>query len=215
MEVWSAIDAHRLTVADMLDTLSEEEWHTPSLCPGWTVRDVAAHLTLQQLSLGRIFREIVHAPRLLVAGGMNAITLELAKLHATKPTGEIVAGIRATIGSRRHNFGVTPLETLIDILVHSQDIAIPLNRHLAIPPDAAAMAATRAWRLRFLFRTRKKLRGFRLVATDITWSAGTGTEVTGPITALLLVVTGRHTALKRLSGPGAVALTERALTPRR
>ena len=32
------------------------------------------------------------------------------------------------VGSRRHNVGVTPYETLIDIVVHGQDIAVPLGR---------------------------------------------------------------------------------------
>jgi uncharacterized protein (TIGR03083 family) len=213
-KVWSAIDAQRLSVADLLDSLSEEDCTTPSLCPGWTVRDVAAHLTLQQLSLGRILREIAQAPRLLVAGGLDAMTRELTLRHANQPTDQMIAAIRAMIGSRRHNFGVTPLETLIDILVHSQDIAIPLGRHLPIPPDAAVMAATRAWRLRRFFKMHKKLNGFHLTATDITWSAGEGTVVTGPIAALLLVISGRQVALEQLSGAGAAALTDRVLTPR-
>ncbi|MBP2325732.1 uncharacterized protein (TIGR03083 family) [Kibdelosporangium banguiense] len=214
-QVWHAIDAHRLSVAGLLDDLSEEDWSRPSLCDGWTVRDVAAHLTLQQLRPGRIFREVAQAPRLLVAGGVNAITRELAKQHSSEPTDQIIAAIRATVGSRVHNFGVTPKETLIDILVHSQDIAIPLNRRLDIPPDAAAFAATRAWRLRRLFRTHKKLSGFRLTATDTDWAVGEGTPVTGPITALLLVIAGRQVALRHLTGKGAATLTERVLTPRR
>jgi hypothetical protein len=46
-------------------------------------------------------------------------------------------------GSRRHNFGVTYRETLIDTLIHAQDIAIPLNRRHPMPAEAAAAAATR------------------------------------------------------------------------
>jgi hypothetical protein len=53
------------------------------------------------------------------------------------------------LGSRRHNIGVTPLETLIDILVHGQDIAIPLDRGLGMPPAIAAVAATRALSMRW------------------------------------------------------------------
>ena len=53
-EVWSAIDDQRRRTADLLDQLSEEEWRHASLCPGWTVRDVAAHLTLQELRIGDV-----------------------------------------------------------------------------------------------------------------------------------------------------------------
>jgi hypothetical protein len=41
-EVWAAIDLQRRRTADLLEQLSDEEWRQPSLCRGWTVRDVAA-----------------------------------------------------------------------------------------------------------------------------------------------------------------------------
>jgi len=43
-QVWQVIDAQRRSLADLLDDLSDDEWRRPSLCTGWTVRDVAAHL---------------------------------------------------------------------------------------------------------------------------------------------------------------------------
>ena len=46
--VWGAIDDQRTRTADLLERLSTEQWDHPSLCQGWTVRHVAAHLTLQQ-----------------------------------------------------------------------------------------------------------------------------------------------------------------------
>lgn len=48
-EVWGAIDAERASLADLLDSLGEQEWEVPSLCAGWRVRDVAAYLTLAQI----------------------------------------------------------------------------------------------------------------------------------------------------------------------
>ena len=48
-QIWQTIDAQRRNVADLLEDLSENQWRWPSLCAGWTVRDVAAHLTLQQI----------------------------------------------------------------------------------------------------------------------------------------------------------------------
>ena len=43
---WRVIDQQRVALADLLDTLTPEQWSTPSLCEGWTVRDVAAHLSM-------------------------------------------------------------------------------------------------------------------------------------------------------------------------
>ncbi|MCJ0875716.1 hypothetical protein [Streptomyces sp. AP-93] len=65
------------------------------------------------------------------------------------------------------------------------------------------------------------------MATDCDWTAGTGdaagsgtaaatsaTTVEGPVSALLLLVTGRDTAaLPLLSGPGLPALAERLAGP--
>jgi uncharacterized protein (TIGR03083 family) len=51
-QVWQVTDAQRRSLAGLLDDLSDEQWRRPSLCTCWTVRDVAAHLTLfQQLGL--------------------------------------------------------------------------------------------------------------------------------------------------------------------
>ena len=43
---WTVIDHQRTVLADLLDDLAPQEWNTPSLCAGWTVRDVAAHLSM-------------------------------------------------------------------------------------------------------------------------------------------------------------------------
>jgi hypothetical protein len=51
--------------------------------------------------------------------------------------------------------------------------------------------------------------GFRLTATDISWSTGDGPTVRGPMAALLLVCCGRLAALPQLSGDGAAELTTR------
>jgi len=138
-----------------------------------------------------------------------------APSRAERPVDQLIAQIRATIGSRRHNIGLTCLETLTDILVHGQDIAIPLHRELEMPTTAAAVVATRVWTQRGTRTARVfrhvPIRGFRLSATDITWSVGDGPEIQGPMTAILLLLTGRLAALPRLSGAGAESLRSQML----
>lgn len=209
--VWLTIEAQRLKLAGLLEDLSAREWAQPSLCTGWTVRDVAAHLTLQQLGpagaiammarwRGSLDRTIQHAAR---------------RRAAALPTGQIIAEIRRTAASRRHNAGVSHLETLTDILVHGQDIAIPLGRQHDMPGDAAATAASRVLSMRWPPPppAARKAARFQLTATDVTWSAGQGPRVSGPIHALLLVATGRLTALPQLSGDGVPSLTAALTTP--
>ena len=136
-ELWAVIDTQQLRTADLLSELAPGEGDTPSMCDGWTVRDVAAHLTLQAMTLG---------PALLAAfrhpGSLNHIINPSARDRAARPTDRLIAEIRGMVGSRRHNVGVTPLETLIDIVVHGQDIAVPLGRNLAVAPWAAVTTGT-------------------------------------------------------------------------
>lgn len=199
--VWAAIDRERLDLADLLESLSEREWTHESLCAAWRVRDVAAHLALAHTGRGRAVVDMVRA-----AGSFDRMVRDSARRHATVPTERVVAEIRAMAGSRRRAPGVTPLEPLLDSLVHGHDIAVPLGRPRTMPVAAAATAATRVWTMGWplssAFRARTRLRGLELVACDTDWAVGEGARVEGPIEALLLLLTGRTALIDRLSGDG-------------
>jgi uncharacterized protein (TIGR03083 family) len=139
-EVWGAIDAERPSLADLLDSLGEQEREVPSLCAGWRVRDVAAHLTLAQM---RPPPAVVAAVR--VRGNFNRMVHDSAVRQARRlPVLQYAPRLRAMAGSRRKAPGVSHLEPLIDVLVHGQDIAIPLGRSRPMPVGAAvAVAGTR------------------------------------------------------------------------
>jgi len=205
-DVWKAIDDQRRRLIELLQDLSDKEWREPSLCRGWTVRDVAAHVALQNTPWSAMPRAVVDMARF---GGMNGAIQAMACRHAASPTGQIIGEIRERIGVGRPLPTVTYRDTLIDYLVHTQDIAIPLDRATDMRADVAAVAAERVWTSARMFHARKKLAGYRLIADDATWSVGQGQEVTGPISALLLLLTGRAAALPRLSGAGTGALQAR------
>jgi uncharacterized protein (TIGR03083 family) len=215
--VWLAIDDQRARTADLLDRLTADQWQHPSLCGGWTVRHVAAHLTLQQQRVRDFAAFFGHHPVMVRSVTLNAVIRDSAILQARDlSTAETASRIRAMIGSRRHNAFVTPLETLTDILVHSQDIAVPLGLELPMRPEAGALAATRRWDTRGTWlasvNRRLPLEGFRLTATDTDWSRGEGPAVAGPVGALLLLLTGRAAGLRQLDGEGADALRSAVAT---
>jgi uncharacterized protein (TIGR03083 family) len=214
-ELWTAIDDQRHRTADLLETLTPDQWAHASLCDGWTVRDVAAHLTPQQQHVGDALRFLVRHPRMLRTVSLNRAIHESAVLQARLPTGEIIRRIRASIGSRRHNSFVSERDTLTDILVHSQDISVPLGLDLEMLTAPAAEAATRVWEVRgtWLAKVNRRLplEAYRLTAADTDWTVSEGLEITGPIAALLLLLTGRPAALAQLSGPGADILRGESL----
>lgn len=208
-EVWRAIDAERAGLADLLEDLTPTEWDAPSLCDAWRVRDVAAHVTLSHQG----FREtLVGAVR--ARGNFDVMIRDSALRAASLPRAEYPRRLRAMVGSRRTAPFVTPMEPLLDVLVHGQDIALPLGRIRPMPTAAATAAAQRVWDMGFPFRARRRLAGLRLTATDAEWTVGSGARVEGPIAALLLLVTGRDAAVQQLTGDGVRTLRRREETRR-
>lgn len=203
-EVWQTIEKERLSLAELFEGLSAEEWETASLCAGWRVRDVAAHLTLAHMGMLPAVLAMLRA-----RGNPNRMIRDTAVRQARLPAGQYAVLLRGMAGSRKTAPGVTDLEPLIDVLVHGQDMAIPLGRIRPMPAQGAATAAARVWSMRWPFHAARRLSGLRLVATDHPWSAGQGLQVEGPIAALLLLLTGRRAALPQLSGPGVAQLESR------
>lgn len=90
----------------------------------------------------------------------------------------------------------------MDTLVHSQDIAIPLDRRLVMPVDAAAVVARHVHGRGFPFHAARRFAGVRFVATDIDLELGDGPQVRGPVAAIVLTLTGRTALRDTLTGPG-------------
>jgi uncharacterized protein (TIGR03083 family) len=206
-DVWQSIDAERAGLADLLDDLSPAEWEKPSLCDAWLVRDVAVHLTQAHMGLGTVLIGAVRA-----RGSFDRMVRDAALRAAPLSATECARRLRAMVGSRRTAPFITPREPLIDVLVHGQDITLPLGRTRSMPTTAAAAAAQRVWDVGFPFRARRRLAECRLAATDTDWAVGSGAPVEGPIAALLLLVTGRRAALDQLTGDGVDTLRRRQET---
>lgn len=195
-ESWQVVDRERASLVDLLEGLGPQEWEKPTQCGDWRVRDVAAHLTIAaRISYGAVLREFVRA-----RGSFDRMIHDTSVREGELPVTEIVANLRSTIGTRRLAPGTTRREPLLDILVHGQDIALALGRERAMPVEAARDAADRVWTMRFPPRP-WPLPRHRLVATDVEWTRGEGEEISGPISALLLLLTGRTAAASpRLNG---------------
>jgi uncharacterized protein (TIGR03083 family) len=205
-EAWTAIDAQRQSLVRLLEGLSAEDWRRPSLCAGWTVRQVAAHVALQNTRWSQLPRAVLDLAR---HGGLDGAIHAAACRHAERPVDEIIGEIRDRIGVHRALPTLTFRESAIDYLVHGQDIALPLGCELAMPARLAALAADRVWSSARMFHAARRFAGYRFTADDIDWTVGQGPQVRGPIGALLLLLTGRSAALAQLTGPGVAALRAR------
>ena len=199
-EKWRVIAGQRQTLIELLADLDQDEWERPSLCEQWRIKDVVAHLALTPQSPG-----VVHILVLGIRarGNFDAVNRDLAVAHADRPPAELLQQLRDLAESRRKP-PITTLDNLLfDTLVHIQDVAVPLGLAARMPLDAAREGAERVWTMGWPFWARRRLRGVRLAATDVDWTAGEGAEIRGSIQALLLLLTGRtEAALPYLAGPG-------------
>lgn len=200
---WQTVAAERRDLADLLSGLTPEQWETPSLCPAWRVRDVAAHVALTpQMGLGPLLRAALR-----FGGNPHRVAARTAIRHARRPTEQIVEEIRDGAETRGLPWPLDGHNVLFDLLVHGQDIVRPLGLDRPMPVPAARAALERVWEMGWPFLARRRLGGLRLRATDSDWAAGEGPEVIGRTEDLLLLATGRTAvATERLSGPGTGAL---------
>ncbi len=199
MEHWTEIADARRTLADQLDGLTPGQWATPSLCGAWTVHDVVAHLVVPHVtSLPRFAVAMVRA-----GGNFDRASEALTAALATRPPHELLDQLRAHADGRFRPPGFTSVAPLTDVLVHGQDVRLPLGLDAPEPPQAWTPV------LGFLVHPKAR-RGFvprplpavRLVADDVDWAHGTGPEVHGPAAALALALLGRRARLDELDGPG-------------
>ncbi|WP_116451651.1 maleylpyruvate isomerase family mycothiol-dependent enzyme [Blastococcus litoris] len=212
-EKWSVIAGQRRALAELLADLADEEWERPSLCDRWRIKDVVAHVALTPQSPGMVR---VVALGLRAGGSFDAVNRDLAVAHADRPPGQLLAQLRELADSRRKPALTTLDNLLFDTLVHVQDVAVPLGLATSMPLDAARAGAERVWRMGWPFWARRRLRGIRLAATDVDWTAGDGVEIRGPVQALLLLLTGRtEAAVPHLSGPALEQLADPAHRSRR
>jgi len=200
-EIWSAIHQERAALAQDLEQVNPADWSKPSLCDGWTVRDVLAHMTgTAQMTMGKFF------PR-LISSGFSLSKLQQKDIDRINQ-GDTLAAFKGEVNSTTSPPGPT-LTWLGETLVHSDDIRRPLGIEYDYPAAAATAIADSYKNSNLVMGTKKRIAGVKLVATDTDWSHGEGPEVRGTMMALLMAMAGRKAALADLSGDGLATLESR------
>jgi len=202
----AAVTVERLALCELVEGLQPQDWDMPSLCEGWTVRHVVGHLAL---ATQETFRDIVIG-MIRARGNFDRMVKQTAIAQAQQfEPGVLIDQIRATASSTRRAPMSSPLDPLVDIIVHTQDIARPLELTYTPKPDHVTPALDHAVESRW-YGGIKRFADVALQATDTAWTAGGGDQAAAGVAIdLLLMATGRAAGLGKLSGPGVAPLQRR------
>ncbi|HEX8510046.1 MAG TPA: maleylpyruvate isomerase family mycothiol-dependent enzyme [Propionibacteriaceae bacterium] len=210
-EVQLRTAANRRVIARLFASLSDEQLSTPSLCAGWTCRDVLGHLVMSVDFT--FFRFLVEVAR--DRGRAGVTSARLARVYGARPVRDLVQRLDAGCEVALTAPGVGAYGPFADSCIHLRDVAIPLGIATSPPVQDWVrvldfLTTPRARAAGFLPRGR--LEGLRLQATDTTWSSGSGALVTGTSEALAISLTGRPALLDDLIGDGVPMLRRRVLS---
>lgn len=205
MDVPDWLRAERLGLVARLSELTPAEWQTASLCDGWSIRDVVAHLvTPFAVSPPQMALRVVKARG--ISAAMDATAHDLAR----QPTESLLLVLSEHAGSTFRPPGLPLAAPLTDAVVHGADIRWALGDGThdwgqveRLRPVLDFLVSSRAL---IGFMPRRRTRGLRLMAHDQDWRHGTGDDVLGPSLALALALLGRQQAVPLLDGAGVTSL---------
>jgi uncharacterized protein (TIGR03083 family) len=205
---WPLVHAERAALAADLADLTDQQWATPSLCAGLTVREVLAHLTAGA-SLTPV-RWLVGVIRCRFDFDKQVAMRLAEQLGAT--SAETLARFRRVVTSTTK----PPLPTVAmlgETIVHAEDIRRPLGIHRDYPITTLTQLAEYYQGSDLVVLAKGRISGLRLAASDGPFATGSGPLVSGTTLALTMSMTGRATYCDELDGDGVATLRARCTTP--
>jgi uncharacterized protein (TIGR03083 family) len=184
--------------ADRIVALDETAWNEASWCSGWQVRDVLAHLVRNAESTPWLLMSDLLRGEFRPDHSVNKAAKRLRGVQVP----ELADRLRRAADERLRSGGSSKPFGMGDIVVHSADAFRPLGQDVEVAPNVAASILEAFWDKARMVVHGAPHRGHRLVATDLAWSRGSGTEIRGRTIDLVLFVANRRQVLPLLEGPG-------------
>ncbi|MEX2394831.1 MAG: maleylpyruvate isomerase family mycothiol-dependent enzyme [Actinomycetota bacterium] len=190
--VHEAVAHERSALVDELRGLRSEQWEMSSLCDGWTIRDVVAHL----VRLEAIYRYSVPFPVGLLRYGFRVnryIAEDARRLSEKTSPFELLDRFSHTRYekapfARWHPVAAVPLSELI---LHGVDIRQPLGLSRRYEVGRLVPVANLLKHRLGVFGRGPRPTGVRFEATDADWAWGKGSVVAMPVQEIVLRLGGR------------------------
>ncbi|GGW77115.1 maleylpyruvate isomerase family mycothiol-dependent enzyme [Streptomyces caelestis] len=205
--VWPMIRAERAALAVDLADVTDEQWKTPSLCTGLTVREVLAHLTAgASLNAVRWMAGVVRCR----FDFDKQVAMRLYGQLGTTPA-ETLERFRRVVPSTTKP-PLPAIAMLGEAIVHGEDIRRPLGIRRDYPGEVVTQVAAYYQSSDLVVLAKGRIDGLKLVADDGPFTTGSGPLVSGPTLALVMAMTGRATYCDELEGDGVEVLRSRCAT---
>jgi uncharacterized protein (TIGR03083 family) len=203
-DTWTLIHAERAAMADTWEGLTAEQWAATSWCDGWSVHVTAGHvLAAAEQTIPNFYKEFV-----LAGFRFNVFAERAARRLAEVAPADMVHRLRTRTITTNHP--PAPVVVMLgEIVVHGEDIRRPLGLTHTVEEAALVAVADNYVSTNLLIGSKRRIAGLRLTATDSAWAHGEGPEVTGPLTSLVLAMSGRSGAVDDLGGEGVTLFASR------
>ena len=188
------------SLADLLDTVSDAQWDTASLCAGWRVREVVAHMTMA----ARYQQEQFMAELQRCGFDFTRLSNEVAARDAGLPTDELTANLRSAVMQHWAPPGGGYHGALNHAVIHGLDVTVPLDVPRLSSDDTIRVVLHDLTQGDLHARFGVDVAGRRLQATDLDWAFGDGPLLRGAAADLALTLAGRALPAGRLEGPPLV-----------
>ena len=190
------VAAEFVALADLLDSATDTQWDTPSLCAGWRVREVIAHMTMA----ARYPEDKFMAELRRCDFDFGRLSNEIASRDAALPSAELVANLRSDVMQHWTPPGGGYHGALNHVVVHGLDVTVPLGVPRRSPDDTMRVVLDdlTVGGVHEHFGTGIDRRA--LQATDLDWSYGSGPPLRGKAEDLALVLCGRALPAGRIEG---------------
>lgn len=184
LQTWVAPTCHGL--ADLLSAASADTWDSPSLCEGWAVRHLVAHLTMP----ARLTPEQFGAGMAAAGGDFTAFSDGVAARDAALPVAELLDQLRSPTLHAWQPPGGGAAGALSHAVIHSLDATVALDRAAVAPVEARTAVLDQLTAADgTIFGI--DLTDVRLEATDSEWSWGSGQPLRADSGHLVALLSGR------------------------
>jgi uncharacterized protein (TIGR03083 family) len=197
------VAAERRELAEVLTSLSAPCWDGATLCAGWRVRELVAHMTMPfRYSTARFVAELVRS-----GGRFNAMADRCARRDGAVPVPELLSALRDNATNPWTPPGGGLVGALTHDVIHGLDATVPLGIDRRVPAERMRIVLESVSGPRALRHFGTDLSGIELLADDLDWSFGSGRPLAGAAQDLALIVCGRKLPAGLLRGEQAARFT--------